>query len=64
MSQRISGFERRPSEDYATIEAWPVRALVTHLPIRSAWDPCAGGGTLLAAPSSAALRFSMAPIRK
>ena len=39
MSQRVSGFKRLPSESYNTIEAWPVRALLKHLPIRSAWDP-------------------------
>jgi hypothetical protein len=49
MSQRVSGFKRLPSESYDTIEAWPVCALLTHLPIRSAWDPCEGGGSLLAA---------------
>jgi hypothetical protein len=49
MSQRVSGFKRLPSESYDTIEPWPVRALLAHLPIRSAWDPCEGSGSLLAA---------------
>jgi hypothetical protein len=31
MSQRISGFKRLPSEGYDTIEAWPVRALLTQV---------------------------------
>ena len=48
MSQRVSGFKRLPSEGINTIEAWPVRALLKHLPIRSAWDPCEAGGSLLA----------------
>ena len=37
MSQRDSGYARLPDEHYATIEHWPVRALLAHLPIRSAW---------------------------
>ena len=49
MSQRISGYARLPDEQYATIEHWPVRALLTHLPILSAWDTCEGDGSLLAA---------------
>jgi hypothetical protein len=49
MSQRLSGFARLPDEQYATIENWPVRALLTHLPVRAAWDPCEGDGSLLTA---------------
>jgi hypothetical protein len=48
MSQRVSGYERKPDESYETI-AWPVVALLARLPsIRRAWDPCHGGGQLIA----------------
>src|SRR5262245_42948563 len=48
MSQRPSGYERKPDESYETI-AWPVIALLPHLPdIRLAWDPCdRGSGRLI-----------------
>jgi hypothetical protein len=40
MSQRLSGYERKPDEAYETIP-WPVVALLSHLgPIRRAWDCC------------------------
>jgi hypothetical protein len=49
MSQRISGYERKPDEEYNTI-AWPVVALL--LVVKSiglAWDPCdRGNGELVA----------------
>jgi hypothetical protein len=49
MSQRISGYVRRPDESYETI-AWPIVALLTRLSgIRRAWDPCdRGSGQLVA----------------
>jgi hypothetical protein len=48
MSQRSSGYVRKPDESYETI-AWPVVALLSHLPdIRRAWDPCHGSGRLVA----------------
>jgi hypothetical protein len=41
MSQRISGYARKPDEAYETIAAWPVVALLSQLgPVRRAWDPC------------------------
>src|SRR6516164_2005510 len=40
MSQRVSGYERKPDEAYETI-AWPIVALLLYLgPIRRAWDCC------------------------
>jgi hypothetical protein len=49
MSQRVSGYERKPDEGYETI-AWPIVALLTRLSgIRRAWDPCdRGSGQLVA----------------
>jgi hypothetical protein len=47
MSQRSSGYARLAGENYCTIEAWPVRALLAELPIVTAWDPCPGDGALL-----------------
>ena len=50
MSQRPSGYARRPDEDYATVE-WPVLALLTALrsaPVGKVWDPCRGSGQLVA----------------
>ena len=50
MSQRPSGYVRRPDEDYATVE-WPVLALLTALrlaPVGKIWDPCNGAGKLVA----------------
>jgi hypothetical protein len=49
MSQRVSGYERKPDESYETI-AWPIVALLTRLSgIRRAWDPCdRGSGRLVA----------------
>jgi hypothetical protein len=48
MSQRASGYERKPDESYETI-AWPVIALLSQLPrVRRAWDPCdRGSGRLV-----------------
>ena len=40
MSQRPSGYERRPNEDYKTV-AWPVAAVLPHVgEIGLGWDPC------------------------
>jgi len=48
MSQRPSGYERKPDESYDTV-AWPVVALLSQLPnIKLAWDPCHGAGCLVA----------------
>lgn len=41
MSQRFSGYTRRPDEDYAT-PGWPVSALLLHVRPRFAWDPANG----------------------
>jgi hypothetical protein len=47
MSQRISGYTRRPDESYETI-AWPIVALLARLSnIQCAWDPCHGNGRLV-----------------
>jgi predicted RNA methylase len=51
MSQRLSGYRRRPDESYET-PAWGVAALRAQLrgPIRRAWDPCdRNSGALVAA---------------
>lgn len=48
MAQRISGYPRLPNEDYATVEACPVAALVRCVSdMRVVWDPCPGEGELL-----------------
>ena len=48
MSQRTSGYERIPDERYETI-AWPVAALLLHLEVQHAWDPCdRGSGRMVA----------------
>jgi hypothetical protein len=48
MSQRSSGYARKPDEQYETI-AWPVIALLPHLgEIQLAWDCCdRGSGRLV-----------------
>src|SRR5215813_5581266 len=48
MSQRSSGYERKPDEAYETV-AWPVVALLSRLgPVQRAWDPCdRGSGQLV-----------------
>jgi hypothetical protein len=50
MSQRPSGYARKPDEAYET-PAWVLVALLAQLqvPIRRAWDPCAGSGRLVVA---------------
>jgi hypothetical protein len=50
MSQRPSGYARKLNEDYPTPQ-WVLVALLSQLqvPIRRAWDPCAGSGHLVAA---------------
>jgi hypothetical protein len=41
MSQRISGYRRKPDEAYETISAWPIIALLMNLGhVHMAWDPC------------------------
>jgi len=48
MSQRASGYERKPDESYDTV-AWPVVALLSQLSnIKLVWDPCHGSGRLIA----------------
>jgi hypothetical protein len=48
MSQRVSGYERKPDESYETV-SWPIAALLVQLPgIQRAWDPCGGTGRLVA----------------
>jgi len=49
VAQRVSGFKRIADEAYYTRLAWPVAALVTHLPDAApAWDSSAGDGHLVA----------------
>src|SRR5262249_45817810 len=50
MSQRPSGYARKPDEEYATI-AWPILALLATrrtAPVGRIWDPCCGVGKLVA----------------
>jgi hypothetical protein len=49
VSQRNSGYERKPDEGYETI-VWPVLALLSHVTkIKRGWDPCdRGKGKLVA----------------
>jgi hypothetical protein len=49
MSQRSSGYARKPDEQYETV-AWTVVALLRHVgKIERAWDPCdRGSGRLIA----------------
>src|SRR6516164_1902906 len=48
MSQRVSGYERKPDEAYETVR-WPIVALLVRLSgIQRAWDPCGGSGRLVA----------------
>jgi thymidylate synthase len=48
VSQRPSGYDRKPNEDYETIP-WPVLALLANLhePIKRCWDPCSASGCLI-----------------
>jgi len=52
MSQRASGYARRPNEDYPT-PAWVAKVIADHLRIRervrTVWEPAAGNGALAAA---------------
>ena len=51
MSQRASGFARRPNEDYAT-PAWVAAAIAAYLRrahVTDVWEPAAGEGALAAA---------------
>lgn len=47
MSQRVSGYERRPNDLYETPE-WVTEALLPHVParVRHVWEPSAGGGKI------------------
>jgi hypothetical protein len=47
VSQRSSGYTRKPDEQYETV-AWPVIALLSHVGgIELAWDPCDRGSSRL-----------------
>jgi hypothetical protein len=52
MSQRASGYERRPNENYPT-QAWVAKIIADHLrvreQVRTIWEPAAGNGQLAAA---------------
>jgi hypothetical protein len=52
MSQRASGYVRRPNEDYPT-QAWVAKIIAEHLRVRervhTIWEPAAGDGALAAA---------------
>lgn len=51
MSQRASGFARRPNEDYPT-PAWVAAAIAAYLRrarVTDVWEPAAGNGALAAA---------------
>jgi hypothetical protein len=50
MSQRVSGYERKALDNYAT-PAWCTQALVPHLPGigGTIWEPAAGSGQMVAA---------------
>lgn len=47
MSQRNSGYDRMPRDEYSTPE-WVTKALIPHIPMRVAnvWEPAAGNGKL------------------
>jgi hypothetical protein len=47
MAQRVSGYLRLANENTRPIDRWPVRALLTELPVVSEWDPCLGNGAML-----------------
>ena len=59
MSQRNSGYARRPTDDYPTPPG-PVRALAPYLRTRAlyVWDPAAGGGQLVQALSDEGFRVT------
>lgn len=48
MSQRVSGYQRRPSDLYPTRERWVVDALADHIPLkgRKVWECAAGKGDM------------------
>src|SRR5262249_27888896 len=50
MSQRESGYQRKPLDQYAT-PAWVTLALIRHLPksIGKIWEPACGSGKMVAA---------------
>lgn len=49
MSQRPSGYDRKPNDAYMT-PAWPVEALLPHIPrrVKHIWEPSAGTGSVVA----------------
>jgi hypothetical protein len=57
MSQRVSGYARRPDDDYPT-PAWVVEAIAAHLRRRALdlWEPAVGKGALAAALTLAGFR--------
>jgi hypothetical protein len=50
MSQRDSGYERKPLDQYET-PAWVTLALIPHLPVSTGkvWEPARGSGKMIAA---------------
>jgi hypothetical protein len=50
MSQRESGYERKPLDQYET-PPWVTQALIPHLPVIGGpiWEPAAGSGKMVAA---------------
>jgi hypothetical protein len=50
MSQRESGYERKPLDQYET-PGWVTLALIPHLPVFTGrvWEPACGGGKMVAA---------------
>ena len=50
MSQRESGYQRKPLDQYET-PAWVTRALIPHLPefTGKVWEPACGSGKMVAA---------------
>jgi hypothetical protein len=62
MSQRDSGFERKPRDFYET-PAWVTVALIPHLrPFWRAWDPAAGSGKMVCALGAAGLEVESSDI--
>jgi hypothetical protein len=59
MSQRNSGYPRKPRDDYATPE-WVTKALIPHLPARARrvmiLEPAAGAGKMVDALRAAGLK--------
>jgi hypothetical protein len=59
MSQRASGFARRPNDDYRT-PAWVAKIIAEHLRVRervqTVWEPCAADGLFAAALEAEGLK--------